>query len=174
MLNLTGQKYHRLTVLRLHGKKQCKDREHYNWECQCECGKITYVITKNLRNGKTKSCGCLRGIGHKPGVALSNKRRTKHGMCDHPGYESWRQMKSRCTNPNATGYEYYGGLGVTYDPEWEEFESFWADMKDSWEPGLTIERKNPYGNYCKSNCKWATWKEQANNKRKNYKGSIGE
>jgi len=79
-------------------------------------------------------------------------------------YKTWICMRQRCSNKNATNYSYYGGRGITYDPRWEKFEAFLLDMGERPE-GLSIDRINNDGNYCKSNCRWADATTQANNQR---------
>lgn len=79
---------------------------------------------------------------------------------------TWRNMKNRCDNPNHTLYEYYGGRGITYDKRWKLFKNFCEDMLPTYEIGLSLDRINNDGNYTKENCKWATQKEQAKNRRK--------
>lgn len=74
-------------------------------------------------------------------------------------------MIQRCENPEATGYEYYGALGVTVCAEWHDFEAFLSDMGER-PAGRTLYRRDPHGNYERDNCRWATPTEQANNKRK--------
>jgi len=85
-------------------------------------------------------------------------------------YAVWSAMKDRCRNPNSADYADYGGRGINYDQAWEEFESFYADMGEP--NGLEIERLDNNSGYSKSNCKWATRKEQCNNKR-NSIGTLG-
>lgn len=83
-----------------------------------------------------------------------------------PTYTSWRMMKSRCRDPRQASYKNYGGAGITYCHEWEEYERFLADMGER-PPGKTLDRIDSTGNYKPGNCKWSTPKEQARNRRTN-------
>jgi hypothetical protein len=102
-------------------------------------------------------------MGYNAGVENANY---SHGMHSTPEYESWRGMKSRCNNPNRKDYEHYGERGITYDPRWEDFENFYADMGDKPGPEYSLDRyPDNDGNYCKDNCRWATQTEQKGNRR---------
>src|SRR5436305_2097190 len=91
-----------------------------------------------------------------------------HGMCTTSTYHCWLNMKQRCTNPNHPAWKYYGGRGIKICKRWIYFENFLADMGHR-PPKLTLERLDNDGNYEPSNCTWASWKAQNNNKRTGQK-----
>lgn len=164
--DLTGQTFNRLTVLEFAGRKNKRPV----WKCVCECGNTTIVYAKLLKNGHTKSCGCL----HKE--QLSNMTRT-HGKTKTRLYNIWNNMKSRCLCKTSQSYKYYGSRGVQLYKEWEEYIVFekWA-LENGYSGNLSIDRIDVNGNYEPSNCRWITMKEQARNKRNNvlieYNGEI--
>jgi hypothetical protein len=167
LIDLSGQTFGRLTVVRRHGL----DGRNTTWLCTCDCGgpKADEVIvqTYNLRHAKTVSCGCVR----KENSAAAT---ITHGMSETRVYHIWKMMLQRCTNPKADAYSNYGGRGITVDPSWHEFEKFYADMGEPPSPKHTLEREDNNGNYTSSNCKWATDEEQANNRRTNVTLTLGE
>jgi hypothetical protein len=89
----------------------------------------------------------------------------KHGMTETPPWNSWFDMIRRCERPTTTAYKYYGGRGIKVCKRWHEFNNFWADMKSTYEKGLTLDRINPNGDYKPSNCRWITKAAQQRNKR---------
>lgn len=76
-------------------------------------------------------------------------------------------MNKRCNNPNYESYHRYGGRGIKVCDRWKSFELFYNDMASSYKQGLTLERIENDKDYVPSNCRWATKKEQANNRHTN-------
>lgn len=149
--DITGERFHLLTVVRYAGKDK---HQHKTWECLCDCGNTIVVTTSNL-NGTTHSCGCLRAVQF-----------ITHGMASTRIYQIWADMKTRCDNPDNPYYSEYGGRGITYDPKWSTFEGFYEDMQEGYADNLTLDREEVDGNYNKENCRWATLSVQNHNRRK--------
>ena len=159
-LNLIGQKFTMLTVIDTAG---VDSRKQSLFKCVCDCGTEKVVKGTLLRNGTTKSCGCLRVIeGRKAGL-----RSAIHGLIKTPTYRTWQGMKVRCTDPTNRKYRWYGAKGVTVCEKWMTFEGFLEDMGVR-PDGMTLDRINPFGNYEPSNCRWADDATQRMNTRKMY------
>jgi len=162
-LNLIGQRFGRLTVIK--GLDKNKSGE-YPWLCKCDCGNETIGVSWRLRNGEKKSCGCLQ-------KEVTSKRVSKHKMYGTRLHSIWRHMKERCDNPNVKFYQNYGGRGITYCQEWEEFSDFYEwSIKNGYKDNLTIDRIDVNGNYEPDNCRWATTKEQNVNRRNTIRITI--
>lgn len=96
----------------------------------------------------------------------------RHGYRGTRTYGIWRGIKQRCDNPNSKAYPRYGGRGISYDPKWEDFVNFLADMGEAPE-GLSIDRIDPNGNYCRENCRWVTDIEQQRNREEHHWVTYG-
>lgn len=164
--DLTGQKFSRLTVVRLEGKNASNQRK---WLCRCECGKEKTVMQQHLRSGNTQSCGCLRVERSKELMPIKLLR---------PGEAAtkaaYRLMIARCHDVRHSSYSYYGGRGIVVCDSWRNsFDNFYEDMGPR--PGnLSLDRIDNYKGYEPGNCRWATAREQALNRRNTVRVYVGE
>lgn len=169
MADLTGMKFGRWTIIEYSHRNISRD--HF-WLCICECGTKRAVNSSGLRNGTSKSCGCINKERLK-------KNTHKYGL-DNPKaqkriYSTWKRMKNRCNSSTATGYEYYGGRGIKVCDEWlNSPEAFynWA-ISNGYHKDLSIDRIDNDKDYSPDNCRWATPLQQVCNRRGSSKKKSG-
>lgn len=166
MIDLTGKKFSRLTVVSLH---EISKKGVVKWLCKCDCGNTSTPTSWRLRTGETKSCGCLTS---------SEERKMKHGHTSRSQYSSeytaWASMKRRCYYEKEDSYPLYGGRGIQVCDRWlHGFDNFLEDMGIKPSPTHSIDRIDVNGNYEPSNCKWSTSFDQARNQRVARNSELG-
>lgn len=153
--DITGQRFGRIVVKRLHGRKGRQGA--LTWWCLCDCGKEFEVAGTKLKAGNTTSCGCAK-----------IDRLTKHGMSGIPEHAVWMSILQRCDNPSSPAWSYYGGRGIRVCERWREFANFLDDMGRRPSHRHSIDRIDNDGNYEPGNCRWATMQEQCRNTRRTH------
>lgn len=142
LIDRTGQVFGRLSVV---SRGVGPGKKTY-WQCLCSCGQTKTVDVDALRDGLTRSCGCLL-------KEVKRKERTTHGMSQSLTYRSWQDMLVRCSDHRCASYKWYGGKGITVCLRWQMFENFLADM--GLRPkGTTLHRLDHGGHYEPGNCEW--------------------
>ena len=161
-----GQKFGRLTVLIPEGhtrsKKTGKRKPGRTALCKCECGALVAPLIASLCNRDTKSCGCLS-------AEKTRERMRTHGNSYAPEFGCWTQMRLRCTSPAHKDFPHYGAKGITVTPAWDvSFEQFVKDVGPRPTPAHTLDRwPNRDGNYEPGNVRWATPRQQSENRNCN-------
>lgn len=155
--DLTGQTFNRLLVI----EEAFPQTSPIKWVCRCDCGKTIQARGSSLKNGNTKSCGCLQ-------KETTAKRSHVHGARHSRLYSIHTSMLSRCNCVGSSAYSDYGAVGIRVCPEWKNFIVFqqWA-LNNEYQAGLSLDRIDPAGHYEPSNCRWVTKAIQARNRRAN-------
>lgn len=173
-----GTRFGRLTVREGERYVQWAKRKRRAALCRCDCGAEVVISLSNLRTGNSTSCGCSkRGQTmtkeyaehvHRNGQKAVD-RLTTHGLSKHPSYNRWYNMIQRCERPHHRAYLHYGGRGIRVAPEWLDPAVFLAYVDATLgpcPPGYSLDRIDNDRGYEPGNIRWATWPEQARNRRK--------
>src|ERR1700674_1372052 len=172
--NLSGLTFGRLTAIKRTGSVRVGASYRAMWLCRCACGTMTELPANHIVSGHTKSCGCLgRESIRRLNAALeaSGARFKVHGKWHSSEYHIWAGMKARCFNPKRVEFPLYGGRGITVADRWvtgesgqHPFEFFLADVGARPSLKHSLHRLNNDGNYEPGNVRWATRREQLENR----------
>jgi len=157
-MELAGQKFGRLLVLRVAPKNGAG--AHMRWVCQCDCGAATVASGTRLVTGRKQSCGCLP-------VEILVEHNTRHGMAHTRLYRQWAKMLRRCRNKDDKSYSSYGGRGICVCERWLDFANFLADMPERPSQRHSLGRIDNDKGYSPDNVRWETPQQQQRNRRSN-------
>lgn len=156
-VDITNQRYGRLVAIRVTDQRDGAGSQR--WLFKCDCGNEKILSINPVRQGRVKSCGCLSKPHGKTGTRL---------------HTIWCSMRERCKNDGRPEHENWGGRGITICDEWNDYKVFeqWA-LNNGYNDNLTIDRIDNNKGYEPTNCRWATYKDQARNTRRNHYITIG-
>lgn len=155
--DLTGIRFGKLLVLRDSGERTKAGKARFI--CLCDCGVEKSIIGGNLNNGLVNSCGCEKD-------KKTSERFKKHGFSKHPMFNRYLGMISRCYDKEASEYHNYGARGIKVCDRWRlSVSDFINDIGAQPTESHTMDRIDNDGDYCPSNIRWATKKEQSINRR---------
>lgn len=173
-IDLTGQTFGGWTVIK---KSTPNSRSHTRFKVQCVCGKTQIVLSWDLRQGRTKSCG---DPNCETAHQIASQACSTHGLKNTKEYIAWKNMKSRCLNPNNRDYPNYGGRGILIYSDWvNNFQAFYdylqtlIETREMFEirTGLsdievTLDRIDTNKGYEPDNLKWSSRAEQVQNQNR--------
>lgn len=157
-----GQRFYHLVAVAPAGYSSHARRKP-QWLFMCDCEKLVVVLSESAKSGNTKSCGCHR----REATGQTGRNNRQHGRSEERLYRIWGAIHRRCEQPQNSRFDYYGGRGVSVCDEWKSVEAFrrWA-LSNGYADNLTLDRyPDNEGNYEPGNCRWATWSQQAFNRR---------
>lgn len=158
MIDMSGETHGNWRVI---GGDGTDERGEAKWLCECSCGSIKSVLGSSLRNGRSRSCGCLRRQMRKESATVHGKSNTKL-------YNIWRGMRQRCGAAYSHAFKWYGQRGIAVCKEWDEFETFYKwSMENGYSEGLSLDRINNDGDYEPDNCRWTAQETQSRNRSNN-------
>ena len=157
-IDLSGQRFSRLTVVEIIGRYKNGDGI---WKCVCDCGKTVNVLSGNLKQKNTKSCGCFHSEISSNTYKSINYR---HGMTNSKIWRTWKSMNDRCST-YSKDFANYLGRGIDVCERWKNFENFAADVSQPENENLSLDRIDNNQGYKPGNVRWATAKQQAANRR---------
>ncbi len=163
LIDLTGLRHGRIVVV---SRAPNRGKRKF-WNCVCDCGTAFEMRSDSLNDPRYVSCGCY----HREDAARTGRKTATHGEKSNATvskeYRAWVGMIGRCENPNHPKFSSYGARGIRVSPKWRNsFSNFLKDMGRKPHSSLSLDRENNDGNYEPGNCRWATSKQQANNRRK--------